>query len=106
MHDEPDCEKADGPKRAQNEINAKVTGDRNSGHEGDLLKCRVGGNGGCKNRDDPEERLSMPSERDHHLTRIRSATAGEGARRKHERGWNHGKCDRRAARGSLHRLVR
>ena len=46
------------------------------------------------------------AERIEHLTRTRSATAGEGARRKQRGGWNHGKCERRAARGSLHRLVR
>ena len=42
-----------------------------------------------------------------HLTRTRSATAGEGARRKHGGSLEViGKCERRAARGSLHRLVR
>ena len=59
-----------------------------------------------RDNSDRSGRWTIVRRRAHDLTRTRSATAGEGARRKHERGWNHGKCERRAARGSLHRLVR
>src|SRR6266576_6246397 len=41
-----------------------------------------------------------------HLTRTRSATTGEGARRGGMRGWSHEKLGRTPASGWLHRLVR